>query len=411
MVSGKACALLCLLSVVTFALAENDVVTCGGFVQASSSLAQHMSTKLDYSIVKMYLFTSDGLLKYSTECAPNGYFFIPVYDKGAFTLQVEGPAGWNFEPKEHSFVVDDKQSGCSDDINFRFTGFSVRGRVASDHASDCASVASGPAGVHVTLAASGVVVASAESTADGVFQINNVFPGSYDLVASHPSYRLEAATQAVEVSFGNSELATPVRVRGYRLGGTVVAGDAPQAGVQVFLYAANAGATRPAGSVDCEAPPAAASSLPARAAGATQTPLCVALTDAQGQFSFASLPCGQYELAATHARGAAVYTVAPADLRVEVAHQHVQLPQAFAVTGFTASGRVVDKQGQPVAGAAVLVNDVQRATTGADGTYSLALSPGRFSLRASKQGMTFHALKNLELGLAATAIPDITVTG
>ena len=51
---------------------------------------------MDYSLVKMHLFTESGLLKYSTECAPNGYYFIPVYDKGSFYLQIEGPTGWAF---------------------------------------------------------------------------------------------------------------------------------------------------------------------------------------------------------------------------------------------------------------------------------------------------------------------------
>jgi hypothetical protein len=54
------------------------------------------SQKLDYSFVHVHLFTVDGLLKYSTECAPNGYYFIPVYERGSFYLKVEGPEGWTF---------------------------------------------------------------------------------------------------------------------------------------------------------------------------------------------------------------------------------------------------------------------------------------------------------------------------
>jgi hypothetical protein len=37
-----------------------------------------------------------GVQKDESECAPTGYYSIPVYDKGSFVLEVEGPAGWNF---------------------------------------------------------------------------------------------------------------------------------------------------------------------------------------------------------------------------------------------------------------------------------------------------------------------------
>ena len=32
-------------------------------------------------LLQVELHTIDGLVKDSTQCAPNGYYFIPVYDK------------------------------------------------------------------------------------------------------------------------------------------------------------------------------------------------------------------------------------------------------------------------------------------------------------------------------------------
>lgn len=32
--------------------------------------------------------SKEGNLKDRIECAPNGYFFLPIYDKGEYTLQV-----------------------------------------------------------------------------------------------------------------------------------------------------------------------------------------------------------------------------------------------------------------------------------------------------------------------------------
>lgn len=40
-----------------------------------------MNKKLDYSNVEVMLYTSDGLLKHSSDCESNGYFIIPLYDK------------------------------------------------------------------------------------------------------------------------------------------------------------------------------------------------------------------------------------------------------------------------------------------------------------------------------------------
>jgi hypothetical protein len=41
--------------------------------------------------------SADGeLVKERAECAPNGYYFLPIYDKGSFNMRVHGPEGWNF---------------------------------------------------------------------------------------------------------------------------------------------------------------------------------------------------------------------------------------------------------------------------------------------------------------------------
>lgn len=50
-----------------------------------------------YNISQVKLYTKQGSLKYQTDCAPNnGYYMIPVYDKGDYLLKVEPPPGWTF---------------------------------------------------------------------------------------------------------------------------------------------------------------------------------------------------------------------------------------------------------------------------------------------------------------------------
>ena len=47
--------------------------------------------------LQVKLYTKQGSLKYQTDCAPiNGYYMIPVYDKGDYILKVEPPPGWTF---------------------------------------------------------------------------------------------------------------------------------------------------------------------------------------------------------------------------------------------------------------------------------------------------------------------------
>jgi long-subunit fatty acid transport protein len=78
-------------------------------VQASSSLVRSRKGsdgKLDFSHITVELQTVDGLVKDSTQCAPNGYYFIPVYDKGSFILKINGPDGWSWNPdKVNLFAI------------------------------------------------------------------------------------------------------------------------------------------------------------------------------------------------------------------------------------------------------------------------------------------------------------------
>ena len=63
-------------------------IGCGGFVRAADSLG---GAKPDLSPVRVRLIALDGTVKAETECAPNGYFYLPMYDPGAYVVRLEGP--------------------------------------------------------------------------------------------------------------------------------------------------------------------------------------------------------------------------------------------------------------------------------------------------------------------------------
>ena len=67
----------------------NEVIGCGGFIKSN--------TEINYKIIKVKLLTRDGAVKYTTEASPvNGYYMIPIYNKGDYVLQVNPPLGWSF---------------------------------------------------------------------------------------------------------------------------------------------------------------------------------------------------------------------------------------------------------------------------------------------------------------------------
>uniref|UniRef100_A0AAQ4QE75 Nodal modulator n=1 Tax=Gasterosteus aculeatus aculeatus TaxID=481459 RepID=A0AAQ4QE75_GASAC len=122
---------------------DDIVVACGGFVKSD--------VEINYSLIEIKLYTKQGSLKYQTDCAPiNGYFMIPLYDKGDFVLKIEPPLGWSFEPTSVELHVDGVTDICTkeEDINFVFNGFSVSGASAT---SVLVSNANAPASGHLVV--------------------------------------------------------------------------------------------------------------------------------------------------------------------------------------------------------------------------------------------------------------------
>lgn len=117
--------ILCSLLLTFYHTQANDVTGCGGFVVSS--------VNINYSPIKIKLYTGQGVLKFQTDCAPNnGYYFIPLMEShGDYVVQIEGPKGWAFEPAQVPFTFDGKTDICSKntDINFVFKGFSIFGKV------------------------------------------------------------------------------------------------------------------------------------------------------------------------------------------------------------------------------------------------------------------------------------------
>eukprot|EP00823_Brevimastigomonas_motovehiculus_P003212 TRINITY_DN1945_c0_g1_i2.p1 TRINITY_DN1945_c0_g1~~TRINITY_DN1945_c0_g1_i2.p1 ORF type:complete len:920 (-),score=234.96 TRINITY_DN1945_c0_g1_i2:5-2764(-) len=393
------------------------VQSCGGFVKASSSLMKSQSgAKVDYSIVKMHLYTMDGLLKYSTECAPHGYFFIPVYDKGTFSLQIEGPQGWNFEPKQITVTISDTENGCAEDINFAFTGFTLSGIVAGATSSsgrcpvssiDVKAPIVGPSEVQLSLYDASDRAVASTSSDQGYFGFSNILPGIYTIRASHPTWTISPKEKKATMVWGNLDMKEVFRVQGYELSGRVSAkGDdgvlGGVAGVDIFLYSAVSGSSD---SLSCSKPLANAT-LPDRKSPV----LCATQTDRLGNFFISNLVCGQYVIVPHYKHTFTTFDVEPKEKVVDVLHGNVVLGEDFQVTGFSVRGRVVDTHGKGIENVAIFVNTFQKAFTDRDGYYRLEqMTTARYLIKAVKPHLFFYSLKNYHLSPNVSSLPDITV--
>jgi protocatechuate 3,4-dioxygenase beta subunit len=219
----------------------------------------------------------------------------------------------------------------------------------------------GPADVNVELLSSDGSedpVASVLTSSDGSYLFKNIIPGTYNIRASHPELQVEVrGSTEVELGFANGMVDDIFFVLGYDLKGSVVAQGNPILGVHIYLHSDDVSMVDcPQGSGD--------------AAGERKS-LCHAVSDAEGIFSFKSIPCGKYELVPHYKGENTVFDVSPPVMPVSVEHQHVTVPQKFQVTGFSIGGRVVDGNSVGVEGVKILVDGSLRSVTDKEGYYKL----------------------------------------
>ncbi|XP_013589411.1 nodal modulator 1-like [Brassica napus] len=373
-----------------YSVSADSIKGCGGFVEASSSLVRSRKGadgKLDYSHITVELQTVDGLVKDSTQCAPNGYYFIPVYDKFLRFIFIgvihsQDKKGWSWNPDKVPVVVDDSSCNNNEDINFRFTGFTLSGKVLGAVGGESCTIKNvGPSDVNVELLSSdGDPIASILTSLDGSYLFKNIIPGKYSIRASHPELQVEVrGSPEVELGFANGVVDDIFFVLGYDLKGSVVAQGNPILGVHIYLHSDDVSM------VDCPQGFGDASG--------ERKPLCHSVSDADGIFSFKSIPCGKYELIPHYKGENTVFDVSPPVMPVSVEHQHVTVPKKFQVTGFSIGGRVVDSDSKGVEGVKILVDGSLRSVTDKEGYYKLdKVTSNRYTIDAVKEHYKFDKL-------------------
>ncbi|XP_043945088.1 nodal modulator 1-like isoform X1 [Protopterus annectens] len=376
--------------------ADDIVVGCGGFVKSD--------VEINYSLIEIKLYTKQGTLKYQTDCAPiNGYFMIPLYDKGDFVLKIDPPAGWSFEPTSVDIHVDGVNDICTkgEDINFVFTGFSINGKVLSK------GQTSGPAGVQVTLrkAGSTVDIQKSVTQSGGKYSFSKVLPGEYEIFASHPAWTMEQAATSVRLVNANSVASDALVVAGYDVSGLVRSDGEPMKGVMFLLFSSSVKTEDVAG---CSPSPVEEFQV----GDDSLSYLCSVVSKEDGTFSFLSVPSGDYTVIPFYRGERITFDVAPSRLDFSVQHDSVKIEPVFRVMGFSVTGRVLNGvDGEGVPDATVNLNNQIKVTTKVDGSFRLEnMTAGTYTILATAQHIYFSPL-TVKIAPNTPQLPDIVASG
>ncbi|VDL74561.1 unnamed protein product [Nippostrongylus brasiliensis] len=368
-----------------FACASASIYSCGGFVKSS--------VPIDFSQIQVKLLTPEGHLKHEEECNPqNGYYMIPVYNKGLYSLKVSAPEGWYFEPESVDFKLDGVNDPCTknEDINFSLKGFSISGIVNGGSGS-------GPAGLSLTLKQDGKVVDKATTTEGGRYSFRAV-AGKYEVsTGADSSVCISHGKAVVEVKNSPVVVKPDLRIAGYQFIVTVANKGKPVSDVRVSLYSE----TKPE-LKDCKS----ISSVKGVESAKFSCP--IGTTSADGRVVVPCLPSGEYFVIAEHKVGVSEFQFSPSVQKLSVQDQAVKV--SFSVSGFSTRGRVVvGKKG--VSGADIILQGKKVTETNSDGYYTLqGLTEGTVEITARAPHTKFSTEKST-LALPHITLKDVKVEG
>lgn len=377
----------------------NDVFGCGGFIKNANS-------DLDFSKVEVGLYNPQGSLKIKTDCSPsNGYYFIPLYDKGKYVLKVIPPPGWSFEPEQVPIKFDGTTDVCSQgkDVNFIFKGFGITGKVEI-YGHDV-----GAKGVQVELRSeSNTKIGQTFTDSNGIFSFTPIKSGKYVIKVKHDKWHFVKAEYAVTVTTGNTEIPPKsLVVSGFDVEGRVHSDGQPFGNVGFLLYPEKGSEVL----LKC-----ASDNLPAVTGNDpkyTEAPRCFTEPNkATGTFTFAGVSSGKYRVVPLFNNKAIKFHIRPEALEFEMGRDGMRLTESFEVTGFSVSGRVLQSADGPgVRNAKVKLNGKEVATTGSDGKYTLDnIQAGTYTIQVTADELQFkdHIVK---ISLSNPALPDVVVSG
>ncbi|GAM26286.1 hypothetical protein SAMD00019534_094610 [Acytostelium subglobosum LB1] len=373
------------LAQVTMAQVDDEVLLCGGFIKRAANLPQRQKITEKIEI----LLTKDGRIKERADISPNYDYVVPVYERGNYILEIEGPEGWTFASKQIPLNKD----GCKDneEYNFELRGFRVSGKVSSKGCQSNKALE----GIKVQLRRRGSheVIAETLTTSDGQYRFENIAPSSeLEVVAQHAHWSFANSPLAINgFDWGNFQIAQDLAIVGFPVSGSIVYDKEPMQNVDFQLKSASGAVKSIVGCTTSD-----------------KDSICTVQSGADGRFLFKNVPCGAYSIVPSH-KGQTKYDVAPVHQEIKVDAGGLDIVDGFKIVGFSVSGRVLNHDGG-LAGVSILVNGKQRTTTDNGGHYTLdKITTGTYKIEAQKEHYIFSSLQHKMTPVTPT-LPDIKVT-
>lgn len=331
-------------------------------------------------------------MKHEEEVNPsNGYFMIPVYNKGHYTLKVSAPAGYYFEPDSIEIKIDGKTDACSlnEDLVFHLTGFSVRGTV------DGAA-----AGLPLVLTENGKQIAETKTEDGGKYEMRAP-PGKYEVsTGAGASECISKGKTSVEVKNAPVVVTPNFKISGYQLEvHTRTESMNPFVDAVMTLYATS--------SIDLPNIKCVGSEGSLNVPSTHNVKCSIGKTDPRGRLSVACVPSGEYYLAASHVNG-------PKSINFSPNPQKVVVSQAASEARFvaqSATGRVrVTSKDLPLSGVEVLVNEKSGGKTDSQGYLKIEnLKEDEHTTITAKAPNTQFSTVHANVKFPKVEIQDVTV--
>ncbi|KAK5973547.1 hypothetical protein GCK32_002058 [Trichostrongylus colubriformis] len=384
-------------AVLWFALVASvsaDIYSCGGFVKSS--------VPIDYSKIRVKLLTPEGHLKHEEECNPqNGYYMIPVYNKGQYSLKVSAPEGWYFEPEAVDFKLDGVNDPCTknEDVNFSLTGFSISGVVSGGSGS-------GPTGLSLTLKQNGKIVDTAKTVDGGKYSFKAV-AGKYEVsTGADSSVCIGHGKALVEVTNAPVFVKPDLRIAGYHFTATVTNKARPLPNVRLTLYSEE----KPEVSFSVSGFTARGRVVVGKKGISGAEVIVqgkkVTETDANGHYTLQALTEGPIEVTAR-----APHT------QFSTAKSTLTLPnvsiQDVIVEGFDVCGSVEKTPSEAIA-ARLVLKRVDNADTisirpGDDGKFCKMVPPAKYTISPADSSSTLTP-RSLDIDLTISSVHDLRFT-
>jgi len=393
-------------------VASSETLGCEGFVRLSEAFRARGTADLTTVHVRLM---RGSVNKFTTECSPAGYFFLPAYEPGEYSVEVSTDDGFSFESTSAKVTInaDDKETSS---VSFTVTGFSIAGEFTSPVT----------AAVQLLDKKTREAVATVNSDAQtGKFVFANVLPGSYVADARHEGWTFRAHSIDVDATGkvpATLNLKDKFEVTGYDVRGKIASEGKPMAGVYFAVYG-KASKTVACGDDKLKRSDIAQISSTEKALSLSADEfVCAVKSGDDGEFLLSNVPAGEYTLVPHYALpDSATYDVSPARVSVTVKDNVVNVKDKFQVVGFSVSGTVVAENGKALAGVNVVATakgsktPVATVVTDAQGMYRLnGIRTGSvLSVEAKTEGgeYAFAPIRDVPVSPSAAELPAIRATG